>query len=330
MKTDNPNYVLFVNELYTELQKRDNNFLKRKPLLVCAANAYAAPILRLLQDKYDMINLMTYDMSGPYPGWITWHDSPVYNGGKTFPSGGELPSVHQDVQYCLDEGVQPSKLGIGISFDAFQWKGGYVSAKEGVTAPAQEYFSDPTWIRFSYTDFMNNYFSQGTYHWDESCQMSYLSIDKQNRADDQFWSYNDEKSCEAKSRYVLENKLGGLILWELFNGLINSNPEDNRIPQLAATHNAITTITSGEILVKSDKGMTVFPNPTKNGNFMIEFVKDESIKKISIFNIEGRLIQIKTITGSSVKMELYNAKPGMYFIQVNAGNLVYQQKLLVE
>jgi chitinase len=333
MKTDNPDYILFINELYAELQTRDNEFLKRKPLLVCAANAFAAPILTLLQDKFDMMNLMTYDMSGPYPGWVTWHDSPVYSGGNTFPSGSELPSVHQDVQFCIEKGVQPTKLGIGISFDAFRWKGGMASATEGVTVPAQVYFIDPSWTRFSYSDFMNNYFSQGTYHWDEPCQMSFLSIDKENKADDQFWSFNDEKSCKAKCNYVLENNLGGVIIWELFNGLINSNPADNRIPQLSATYNALyngDTKYSVEKIVRIDKSMTVFPNPTINGCFIVEFGDDESTKEICVYNIGGELIQTNTVSGSSVNINLNDTKTGLYFILVNSGNLVYRQKIINE
>ncbi len=208
MQTSNPNYVSFVNELYAELQKRDNAFLGRKPLLVCAANAYGAPALVQLQDKFDMINLMTYDFTNTWPDDKTWHDGAVYSNGNTYSSTGEeLPSVENVVKYCLERGILPSKLGIGISFDAFQWKGGSGTPTGGVTAPLQHFTTRPSWTRFSYTEFMNNFYNQGIFHWDKAAQMSYLSLDKPNNADDQFWSYNDENSCRAKSKYVLDNNL---------------------------------------------------------------------------------------------------------------------------
>ena len=47
-----------------------------------------------LQNQFDQLNVMTYDMSGPYDGWITWFNSPLFDGGSRFPSTGALlPSL---------------------------------------------------------------------------------------------------------------------------------------------------------------------------------------------------------------------------------------------
>ena len=62
-----------------------------------------------LQGTLDQINIMTYDLSGPYPGWITWFNSPIYDGGYTFPStGGPLPSIDGAVDNYVNNGVNLS------------------------------------------------------------------------------------------------------------------------------------------------------------------------------------------------------------------------------
>ena len=60
-----------------------------------AAPAYAQPAMfASIQDQFDQINVMTYDLSGPYSGWVTWFNSPIQDGGYRFAStGGLVPSV---------------------------------------------------------------------------------------------------------------------------------------------------------------------------------------------------------------------------------------------
>lgn len=49
---------------------------------------------------------MTYDLSGPWPGWVTWHNSPLFHGGQTFPStGAPLPSIDAMVDAFVAGGV---------------------------------------------------------------------------------------------------------------------------------------------------------------------------------------------------------------------------------
>lgn len=243
IQTENPNYIAFIEELHAALQTRTSVLLGRPPLLTAAMSGDAGPVFNILQGKMDQINLMTYDLSGPYPGWIVWHDSAVYDGGVPFPysAASRVPSVHGEVQKCLNAGVSPSKLGVGISCDAFRWKGGTgVPETEGVTKPADRYTSNPSWIRFSYRDFKLNHFQQDKYHWDEVTKTSYLSIDNPGAADDSFWSFNDEAACAAKVDYVKNAGLGGVIIWELYEGYLPPMPEGERMPQLAAIFAAKT------------------------------------------------------------------------------------------
>lgn len=233
IQTSNPDYVMFVNMLYDSLQVRNSSFLNRKPLLTVAANGYAGPALKQLESKFDMINIMTYDLAGPYPGWVTWHDSPVYSGGNIMPSTGQpMPSVDGEIQMCLSAGIAPAKLGIGVIMDAYRWKGGTGTATGGATAPMQAYTSDPTWTRFSFGEFYQKYYNSDFYHYDSAAQMSYLGIDNVGSANDEFWSFNDKKSCEDKMTYVWDKSLGGVIVWELKSGYVPTAPSGAKIPQL--------------------------------------------------------------------------------------------------
>ncbi len=238
IQSGNPNYITFINTLYDSLQTRISPYTNEKPLLTCAANGYAGPVLNQLQSKFDMINILTYDLAGPYPGWVTWHDSPVYDGGQVLPStGNPMPSVDGEILMAINAGVAPPKLGVGVSMDAFRWKGGSGTSTGGVTAPMQSYTTDPTWTRFSYSDFITNYNIGGTYVYDTDAQMSYYSKDLSGSVDDEFWSYNDQTSIEDKVDYVWDNILGGTMIWELHSGYIPTNTSGEKIPQLNYIYN---------------------------------------------------------------------------------------------
>ena len=94
-----------------------------------------------MQSKFDQINLMTYDLSGPWQGWVTWFNAPIYNEGLTFPSvpGELLPSIEGAVTNFLAGGIATNKLGIGIPFYGYIWQGGTGTSTGGATQSYQEW-----------------------------------------------------------------------------------------------------------------------------------------------------------------------------------------------
>jgi GH18 family chitinase len=93
-------------------------------------------MLASVQAAFDQINIMTYDLSGPYEGWVTWYNSPIYDGGYTFPSVPTelVPSINGAVSNFVNNGVLPGKLGVGTPFYGYIWTGG-----PGVTQPRQSW-----------------------------------------------------------------------------------------------------------------------------------------------------------------------------------------------
>jgi chitinase len=195
-----------------------------RPLLT-AAVLWEPAVFSQLQDKFDQINIMTYELSGPWPGWITWHNAPVYDGGYWFPSTGEpVPSGNELVDDFLSAGIHPSKLGIGIEFYGAVWSGGSGTTTGGVTEPGQSWTDAPSREMIPYYEVMDTYYQSERYRWDDAALAPYLSIDEYGSTNDKFISYDDETSCYEKINYVRNKGIGGVIVFELGAGWRPTEP----------------------------------------------------------------------------------------------------------
>jgi hypothetical protein len=71
--------------------------------------------------------------------------------------------------------------------------------------------------------------------------------------------------------------------------------------------------------------LSVFPNPS-TGIVNVKLAEGQSIQNIEVFNIEGK----KVLEQRTSQLDMNNATKGVYFIKVNDGENVYQQKLIIE
>ena len=110
----------------------------REPLELgrfAAVQQLANDLVAAMQSKFDQINIMTYDLSGPWGGWITWFNSAIYHGGQKFPTVNRyVPSVAESVSNFIAGGVSPAKLGIGIAFYGYTWSGGAGTSTGGAAS----------------------------------------------------------------------------------------------------------------------------------------------------------------------------------------------------
>ncbi len=235
-------YTAFITALRTAL-----NLISPRPLLT-AATQWQPAIFSTLAGDFDEINLMTYDFSGAWQGWVTWHNSPVYNGGVKFPStGGYVPSANDMASSFSTAGIPKNKLGIGIDFYGYVWSGGTGTPTGGVTAPDQSWTTAPTvQANVPYYTIMQQYYQPGNNHWDSGAQAAYISIDNTGSANDKFISYDDTTTCRAKVNYVKNNGLGGVIIWELGAGYQSTNPAGQRQLMLEAVKNAVNGSSGGQ------------------------------------------------------------------------------------
>jgi chitinase len=185
---------------------------------------------------------MTYDLSGPWDGWVTWFNAPIYDGNYRFPStGGLVPSTDGSITNFIGRGVPASKLGIGIAFYGYVWTGGAGTTTGGVTQPRQTWTTAPTSSQIHYYTIMNTYFQSNLYHWDSAAQAAYLSITNPSPTTNRFISYDDEHACQAKVSYARNKRLGGVMIWELGEGYRSTQPAGQRDPLLQAVKQAMAT-----------------------------------------------------------------------------------------
>lgn len=236
---DVANYKAFVKALRTALDKVATP-LGNKPLLT-AATAWQPGVFAELQNSFDQINLMTYDYSGAWQGWVSWHNSALQSGGLNFPNNTKpLPSIEGTVKQFTSAGVPKSKLGIGIDFYGYVWSGGSGTSTGGITAPDQSWTTAPTVKdNVSYHEIMSKYNSSATSHWDSKAKAAYLSIDNTGSANDKFISYDNEQTIKEKINYIRQHQLGGTIIWELSGGYRKNQPAGSRDKLLQTVKHAV-------------------------------------------------------------------------------------------
>jgi len=173
---------------------------------------------------FDQMNLMTYGMSGDWPGWDAWHSSALMGEGGTTPT-----SVSSSVDAYLAAGVPAAKLGIGIGFYGQCWR--------GVTGPHQPltgatYVADDNTM--SYRHIVEDYPAAGRMY-DSAANAAYLSYSPATGTPAcSFVSYENETSIAAKGSYVAAHGLGGTILWTVNQGHLT----DGTDPVLDAVRHA--------------------------------------------------------------------------------------------
>jgi chitinase len=162
--------------------------------------------------KLDRINLMTYGMAGAWPGWQSWHSSPLHwNQSSSTPTG-----IDSSVAHYLAAGVPAAKLGVGIGLYGICYTAP-VDGPSQALGSAQVGASDGT---MSYPNIMSSYYSAGAYHYDSSADVPYLSLTAKNPQNCTYVSYEDATSIAAKGTWVKARGLGGVILWEIGEGYV--------------------------------------------------------------------------------------------------------------
>ncbi|HTK82646.1 MAG TPA: glycosyl hydrolase family 18 protein, partial [Bacteroidota bacterium] len=238
---DAVNYSAFVTDLRNAL-----NAITPRPLLTMATQ-WTAPISATVAGQMDQINLMTYDLAGAWPGWVTWHNAATYDGGVTI--GSQTISADGFVRMWNAAGVPLAKLGIGIDFYGYVWSGGDGTPTGGATAPAQSWTTAPAvQSNIPYYTIMSDYFQQGYYRWDANARASYLSIDNAGSASDKFISYDDEATVAAKIAYARNKQIGGVIIWELGGGYRATMPAGQRDLLLQSVKQALGGIAPSDTL----------------------------------------------------------------------------------
>lgn len=256
--SDTDNFKAFVQELHEALKDVTTPH-SGTPLLTAATDTQPG-MWAEIQDYFDQINLMTYDYSGAWQGWVTWHNSAIWTGGNRFPNvDRELPATERSVRRFLNAGVDPSMLGIGLDFYGYRWTGVYEPLEGWDEAPDVE-------SNISYYDLAEEYGIESEedsgpyYHWDEEAGAAYLSIDDpENYSQPKFISYDNERTAREKIQYTRDNNLGGMIIWELGGGYQKNKPRGERDILLQSVKEAWKGDAGSQNPVALDTPEIIFP-----------------------------------------------------------------------
>ena len=149
----------------------------------------------------DRVNLMTYDLVSGF-STKTGHHTPLYSRSE------QVESTDNCVQYLLMQGVPASKLVIGAAFYARVW--------ENVNGSSNGLYQSGKFLKgINYKSFNTQLSADSgwVHYWDKTTKAPY----SYNQTSQQFATYDDDRSLEAKVKYVYKHHLGGIMFWELMN-----------------------------------------------------------------------------------------------------------------
>jgi len=155
----------------------------------------------------DWINLMTYDLHGPWDdadNQVTNHQSAL------FPTtvGTQELCIQSAVEYYMEQGVPSKKLVLGMPL-----YGRVFADSDGLHTPYKgpgKGTTQEAGVRF-FSDIKKNLLDIYQLSWDEASLVPYLY----NPDNKEFITFDNEESLRRKSQYIKEMQLGGAMVWEL-------------------------------------------------------------------------------------------------------------------
>ncbi len=225
---DKQNFTFLMKSLREHLDK-----LERKQTLSFASAGwkryYDYVELTEVMKYVDYMNVMTYDQIGhtaPFTGhhtalgniklmdlegtpamdYVKLRNKKMAQSGRKF----EPRSVESIVDFCINQGVNPKQIIIGAAFYGRAWKG-VNPEQNGLYQP-----NNGSYIGWcAYQDIRERYENKNGFkrYWDPVAKAPYLF----NPVDSIFFSYDDTASVKLKTHYAIDNKLGGIMFWELSN-----------------------------------------------------------------------------------------------------------------
>ena len=306
-------FKLFMPELRAALDAA-----KPGLLLTMACMDGNASHIAAVQNSIDQINIMTYDMSGAWQGWVVWHNAPIYDGGYKFPgTNSTVPSANADVDDFVKAGIAKSRIGIGADFYGYVWS--------GVTAPRQTWSSTPSVSdNVPYYQIMNTYGSQPVL-WDSIAHAAYISV---STGTGKFVSLDDARTMQAKADYIRSKGIGGIILWELGGGYRSNQPAGQRDLLLQAVKTAFfspsTAVESAPTNVSAYRLDQNYPNPFNPETSIRFHLAAPGTISLRVFDVLGReaalLASGHHAAGEhTVRFDASRFASGVYIVRLDAG-----------
>ena len=245
---DKNNYILLLQDIKNALNKQGAELGKAYELSV----ALPAPKSKIdigidvprLFNIVDFANIMTYDMRGAWDE-VSGHHTGLYTNPKDPLTGNNL-SIDESVNYLIQQGAEPNKIVVGAAYYTRGWDKvsqgsdpnhpglfgeAALSAKDADQTPSRGAVGEAALAvgdggrRTGIWSYRNLDKLKATYpnlkeYWDDAAKAPYLY----DGTTGVFYTYDNERSIQEKTKYVLENGLGGVIAWMASNDAPTADP----------------------------------------------------------------------------------------------------------
>lgn len=202
---DKQNYTQLFKELRQRFHKQEKH-LHRRLFLTTATGASSSFLdntqMGEVQKYVDTVNLMAYDYYEPTDDAITGNHAPLF----TDPSDPKKISTDRSVREYEQAGVPAAKIVLGVPFYGHVW-GEVEDVDHGLFRPGKGVPNAFAQYAVIQSTMINNGFTR---YWDPVASVPYLY----NAETKIFVSYEDPESLALKCKYVLTNKLKGIMFWD--------------------------------------------------------------------------------------------------------------------
>lgn len=204
---------------FTELMRTLRKTLGKKKDITFAAGGFT----KFLEESVDWkavmpytswVNLMTYDLVSGFSK-LTGHHTALYSNPD------QKESTDNCVQNLIAKGIERKKLVIGAAFYARVWR-------EVDSVNNGKYRSGVFDAFVAYRDIEKRYNAENGYasYLDEQSKAPFRYSPSAKR----YATFDDKTSIKTKAQYIIDQKLGGIMFWELSldeptNGLLQTISE---------------------------------------------------------------------------------------------------------
>jgi chitinase len=157
--------------------------------------------------EVDRVNLMSYDLINGYSTETGHHTA-------LFSTPSQKESTDNAVQYMVKVGVPRNKIVIGAAFYCRIWEN--VQAKDNGLYQSGKFKGAADFRNFPKDLSETNGYK---FFWDERAQAPYAYNPEQKL----FATFDDKRSLDRKSKYVIEQKLDGIMFWEISHDTDNND-----------------------------------------------------------------------------------------------------------
>ncbi len=261
-----------------------------------------------LEQHVDFFNAMTYGTHGDWSSHVG-HLAPLYPSPPDDLDG----SCDENMNYLhFSRGVPKDKINMGMPFWGLKWEASNINEPFANNSENIFYYDIP--------ELINNGWS---YHWDGDALCPYLVKDDGSLV----ITYENPESIAFKCQYVIEEGLGGVMIWALSYDKTEYGQELIH----AISENYLKSF-QDKVAIPRLISLSTYPNPF-NPLCFIKFQLEKShFVKIKVHDLLGNEIQLlnnKTLPSGEHRL-LWNGEKhasGSYFINVEYDQNVISQKV---